>query len=101
MNEPWFYHYPQIRRSEVRQRHRQAAPRGRAAGIPLEEIYVAAYGPDASASAEQIGGWVPAMYEAQPQLQKEIAGWYFHPYGPPEGNEFEAGYPVGSAKCRG
>ena len=29
------------------------------------------------------------MYHAQPRLQTEIQGWYFHPYGPPSGSELE------------
>lgn len=91
MNEPWGYTTPRDDGAKYADVIARLLPAAAAAGIPLQQIYVAAYGPDASASAEQIGGWVPAMYEAQPQLQKEIAGWYFHPYGPPEGNEFEPG----------
>lgn len=45
------------------------------AGLPLAQIYVAAWGKD----------WVPNMYEAQPRLRTLIEGWYFHPYGPPSG----------------
>ena len=91
MNEPWAYTTPRDDGAQYADVIARLLPAAAAAGVPLQQIYVAAYGPDASASAEQIGGWVPAMYEAQPQLQREIAGWYFHPYGPPEGNEFEPG----------
>ncbi len=54
-------------------------PAARAAGIPLSSIYVAATGKH----------WVREMYEAQPQLQREIQGWYLHPYGPPSGSSDE------------
>ncbi len=49
------------------------------AGIPLSDVYVAAYGKK----------WVPKMYEAQSKLKTEIQGWYFHPYGPPKGTAEE------------
>lgn len=55
----------------------QLLPAAQQAGIPLDSIYVAA----------RDKGWVPAMYQAQPQLQTLIGGWYFHPYGPPFGAE--------------
>jgi hypothetical protein len=45
------------------------------AGLPLAQIYVAAWGKD----------WIPNMYQAQPGLRTLIEGWYFHPYGPPSG----------------
>jgi hypothetical protein len=50
-------------------------PAAARAGLPLPQIYVAAWGKD----------WVPSMYEAQPSLRTLIEGWYFHPYGPPSG----------------
>jgi hypothetical protein len=50
-------------------------PAARSAGIPLNAIYVAAFGK----------GWVPAMYAAAPALRTLVEGWYFHPYGPPSG----------------
>jgi hypothetical protein len=49
------------------------------AGIPLSDVYVAAYGKK----------WVPKMYEAQSKLKTEVQGWYFHPYGPPKGTAEE------------
>jgi hypothetical protein len=61
----------------------QLLPAAGRAGIPLDSVYVAAYGK----------GWVPAMYAAQPALRTLIQGWYLHPYGPPSGaaNEYSAG----------
>lgn len=50
-------------------------PAAAQAGLPLGQIYVAAYGKD----------WVPSMYTAQPSLRTLVQGWYFHPYGPPSG----------------
>lgn len=89
MNEPWFYTTPQYNGAEYANVIARLLPAARAAGIPLEQIYVAAYGADRNANGELAGGWVPAMYGAQPQLQTEIEGWYFHPYGPPKGSGVE------------
>ena len=50
-------------------------PAAQRAGLPLEDIYVAARGSE----------WVPHMYAAQPSLQTAVQGWNFHPYGPPSG----------------
>ena len=54
-------------------------PEAEKAGIPLSDIYVAAYGKR----------WVPKMYEAQSKLETEVQGWYFHPYGPAKGTAEE------------
>lgn len=48
-------------------------------GLPLEDIYIAAYGHH----------WVREMYSAQPSLRTLIGGWYFHPYGPASGTAEE------------
>lgn len=48
-------------------------PAARRAGIPADEIYVAAWGKE----------WVPKMYAARPVLRTLVQGWNFHPYGPP------------------
>jgi hypothetical protein len=50
-------------------------PAAARAGLPAAQIYVAAWGK----------GWIPSMYQAQPELRTLIGGWYFHPYGPPSG----------------
>ncbi len=89
MNEPWFYTAPQYNGAEYADVIARLLPAARAAGIPINQIYVAAYGADRNANGELAGGWVPAMYGAQPQLQTEIEGWYFHPYGPPQGSGLE------------
>jgi IPT/TIG domain len=89
MNEPWFYTTPQYNGAEYADVIARLLPAARASGIPLGQIYVAAYGADRNANGELAGGWVPAMYGAQPQLQTEIEGWYFHPYGPPKGSGLE------------
>jgi hypothetical protein len=39
--------------------------------VPLSHIYVGAHG----------HSWVSAMYQAVPELETEIQGWYVHPYG--------------------
>ncbi len=89
INEPWFYTTPKFNGAEYANVIARLLPAARAAGIPLQKIYVAAYGADRSSSGGLAGGWVPAMYKARPQLQTEIEGWYFHPYGPPKGSELE------------
>ncbi len=38
--------------------------------IPPADVYVGATGE----------GWIPGLYQAQPQLRGEIRGWYLHPY---------------------
>jgi hypothetical protein len=81
INEPYF----QGSESESTKRAKYAAivfdvlTRCRAAGIPLETIYVAGYGRE----------WITGMYAAQPSLRTEVQGWYFHPYGPPNNSLLE------------
>jgi IPT/TIG domain len=89
MNEPWFYTTPKYNGAEYANVIAQLLPAARRAGIPLQQIFIAAYGADRNSNDETSGGWVPAMYGAQPQLQTEIQGWYFHPYGPPRGSGLE------------
>jgi hypothetical protein len=79
MNEPWGYTSPQFNGAEYADVIARLLPAARLAGIPLEEIYVAAYGRH----------WVSHMYKAQPSLQSEVQGWYFHPYGPASGSHGE------------
>ena len=93
MNEPWGYTTPRDNGAEYARVVAALLPAAMAAGIPLVDIYVSAFGAD-----RQVGpggesevfapGWVPAMYAAEPSLQSEIQGWYFHPYGPPSGTQF-------------
>lgn len=100
INEPWNYTTPQYNGAEYAKVIAQLLPEVKAAGIPLSDIYVGAIGWDCTASecgeycnvehpkAECVSNdWVPAMYAAQPTLETEIQGWYFHPYGPPSGTE--------------
>jgi IPT/TIG domain/NHL repeat len=54
----------------------QLLPEALKAGIPLEDLYIAATGKK----------WVSEMYKAQPALETEVAGWDLHPYGPPSGS---------------
>lgn len=79
MNEPWGYTTPQYNGAQYAAVIAALLPAAAAAGIPSDDIFVAATGRD----------WVPQMYEAQPQLETEIAGWYLHPYGPPSGSRNE------------
>jgi hypothetical protein len=71
INEPYGYATPAQYAAVIA----ELLPAAERAGIPLDRVYVAAYGK----------GWVPAMYAAQPALRTLIQGWYFHPYGPPFG----------------
>ena len=100
MNEPWCVTTPQYNGAEYANVIAKLLPEAKATGIPLSAIYVAAIGWDCTASecgkychvehpkAECVSDdWVPAMYAAQPKLETEIQGWYFHPYGPPSGTE--------------
>ena len=100
MNEPWGYTTPQYSGKEYANVIVEVLSRAAAAGIPLSDIYVGAIGWDCTASecgeycqvqhpkAECVSNdWVPAMYAAQPKLETEIQGWYFHPYGTPTGTE--------------
>ncbi len=91
MNEPWGYTTPRFDAAQYAAVIARLLPAARWAHIPLGDIYVGATGRDCvfkGGSAEEeclTNGWVPAMYKAQPTLQTEIQGWYFHPYGPPSG----------------
>ena len=88
MNEPWGYTTPQHNAAEYANVIAQLLPAAKAAGIPLNQIYVAATGKDCARNGECVtNGWVSNMYAAQPKLQSEIQGWYFHPYGPASGVE--------------
>jgi hypothetical protein len=79
INEPWGYATPARYAAVVS----ALLPAARRAGIPLDSIYVGAYGK----------GWVPAMYAAAPALRTLVGGWYFHPYGLPTG--MQGGYSTG------
>lgn len=79
INEPWGYTTPQYDAAAYAGVIAALLPAAREAKIPLTSIYVAATGKH----------WVSEMYAAQPQLQREIAGWYLHPYGPPSGTADE------------
>lgn len=89
MNEPWGYTTPQYNAAEYADVIASLLPEALAAGISLSSIYVAATGKNCTNPARPgecaYNGWVPAMYAAQPKLETEIQGWYFHPYGPPSG----------------
>jgi hypothetical protein len=80
MNEPWGYTTPQYNGAEYGEVIAELLPEAQKAGIPLADIYVGAIGKD---------GWVPSMYKAQAKLETEVQGWYFHPYGPPNGTHEE------------
>ncbi len=62
----------------------QILPAAREAGVPVQDIYVAAIGLLSDGT-----NWVGDMYRAQPCLQPgpgscgPIGGWYIHPYGLP------------------
>lgn len=86
INEPWGYTTPQYSGAQYADVIAALLPAVRAAGIPLDDIYVAATGKGCTATGECMSnGWLTSMYAAQPSLQTEIQGWYFHPYGPPSG----------------
>ncbi len=91
MNEPWGYTEPRYNAGAYANVIAQVLPAALAAGVPASSVYVAATG-EACAYGEgaqvqcSADGWVKAMYAAQPQLQVQIQGWYFHPYGPPSGS---------------
>jgi hypothetical protein len=88
MNEPWGYTTPQYNGAEYANVIASLLPEAQAAGLPLGSIYVGATGKGctpARPGACTSNGWVPAMYEAQASLTREIQGWYLHPYGPPNG----------------
>ena len=76
MNEPWGYTTPQYDGAEYANVIARLLPATRLAHIPQSSIYVAAYGRH----------WVSQMYRSRPALETEIQGWYFHPYGSPNGS---------------
>jgi hypothetical protein len=101
MNEPWGYTTPQYDGAEYAKVLAKLLPAARAAGIPLSDIYVSAFGADVQigthGAAEYFApGWVAAMYQAEPALKSEIQGWYFHPYGPVSGSEFHDSWGIES-----
>lgn len=53
----------------------------------LDDVYVAAQGPDQNSKEELTSGWVPSVYEAKPALESEVQGWSFQPFGPATGIE--------------
>jgi hypothetical protein len=79
MNEPWGYTKPQFNGAEYAAVIARLLPAARLAHLPLSSIYVAASGKH----------WISQMYKAQPSLQSEVQGWYFHPYGPANGSAAE------------
>jgi len=79
INEPWFATTPRFMGARYADIIAKLLPAARAAGIPLNSIYVAATGRH----------WISQMYTARPSLQREIQGWYFHPYGPASGSSEE------------
>jgi IPT/TIG domain-containing protein len=80
INEPWGYTTPRYNGAQYADVVAKLLPAAARAGIPLNEIYIAASGRH----------WVTQMYAEQPRLQTEIGGWYLHPYGPPSGSFAEA-----------
>lgn len=87
INEPAGYTTPEHNGAEYANVIAKLLPETRAAGIPLNSIFVSAQGKNCS-NPENIfectnNGWISAMYAADPALREEIAGWYFHPYGLP------------------
>jgi hypothetical protein len=101
INEPWGYTTPWYNGAEYAKVLAPLLPAAQAAGIPLSDIYVSAFGADRRLNAkgekeEYAPGWVPAIYEAEPALRSEIRGWYFHPYGPPAGTEMNDSWGIQS-----
>jgi hypothetical protein len=92
MNEPWGYTTPQYDGTEYAPVASEVLTKAKEAGIPLTDIYVAGIGADLLVKEGKeewySPGWIPAMYKAVPSLETEVKGWYFHPYGPPTGSEF-------------
>jgi IPT/TIG domain/NHL repeat len=88
MNEPWGSTTPHYNGAQYAAVIARLLPEAKAAGIPLDKIYVAAYGADMNSQGKWTRGWVPSIYQAEPELQHEIEGWYFHPYGSPSGTAF-------------
>lgn len=92
MNEPWGYTTPQYNGTQYASVASAVLTKSKEAGIPLTDIYVAGFGADLLVKEGKeewySPGWIPAMYKAVPSLETEVKGWYFHPYGPPTGSEF-------------
>lgn len=66
INEPWGYGTA-AQYAAILAKLLPAAAR---AGLPPAQIYAGATGE----------GWVQGIYGAQPRLQREVKGWYLHPY---------------------
>ncbi len=110
MNEPWGYTEPTFNGAEYANVIAQLLPKAQEDGIPLNSVYVAAFGNDCTKSScgneancklegKEVctsNGWIPAMYAAQPTLESKVEGWYFHPYGPASGAEFGDSYGIQS-----
>ncbi len=101
INEPWGYTTPRYNGAEYAQVIAALLPAARAAGIPLSDIYVSAFGADQYLNAQgetelSPSGWVQTMYAAAPSLETEVQGWYFHPYGAPTGTEFDDSWGIES-----
>jgi hypothetical protein len=86
INEPWGYTEPVFNAADYARIIGRLLPEASHAGIPLNDIYVGAFGENClSASACFANDWVRGIYAAEPALASEIQGWYFHPYGQPAG----------------
>jgi hypothetical protein len=85
MSEPAANTTPEENGAEYAHVVAQVLPAAKAAGIPLEDLYVHGGGSDMNSAEEWQAGWIPAMYEAEPSLESEIRGWALEPYGPPTG----------------
>jgi len=85
MNEPWGNTTPQYDAAQYAAVVAALLPAATAAGIPAQDIYVAATGEACVSSGCRANAWVEEMYRAQPALRQEVQGWYLHPYGPASG----------------
>ncbi len=86
MNEPWAYTTPQYNAARYGEVVAALLPAATAAGIPAQDIFVAATGEGCTAQGCQANAWVADMYRAEPALRSEIEAWYLHPYGPARGS---------------
>lgn len=94
MNEPWTWASPpgtpssRAAATEYAKILIRLLPAARAAGIPLNDIYVPAVGVLSDGTS-----WIPDLYSAQPCLRPgpascgPVAGWNLHPYGLPHSGE--------------
>jgi len=65
INEPWGYTTPQYGGAQYADVIAALLPAARAAGIPLDDIYVAATGKGCTATGECMSnGWLTSMYAA-------------------------------------